>query len=204
VAAVVVAAASACEAGERSEGSEIEEAAPGLAARAKVDGETARAAALARVTGGEIVGAELEEEDGRLVYSFDIEVQGKAGVEEIWVDAVSGEIVSQEHESEAQEAAEAEEREGAGEAGGAVAVLKEDTPGLLARARVTDQAARAAALARVPGGRIVAAELEEEDGAFIFSYDVKVEGKDGIEEVHVDALTGQVIRLEHEGGGEGA
>jgi len=117
VAVVAVAALSACEAGERGErgeGGEIEEAAPGFAARAKVDGETARATALARVSGGRVVGAELEEEDGRLVYSFDIEVQGKPGVEEIWVDAVSGEVVSQEHESEAKEARESKDAAGAG------------------------------------------------------------------------------------------
>lgn len=172
VAAVVVAAASACEAGEKGE---IEEETPGLAAQAEVDGETARTTALARVVGGEIVGAELEQEDGRLVYSFDIKVEGKAGIEEILVDAVSGDIISQEHESDAREAAEADDENEAGEA--------------------------ADALARVPGGRIVAAELEEEDGALIFSYDVRVEGQEGVEEVHVDALTGEVIAVEHEGEG---
>lgn len=208
LATVFLVTATACEMGERGEAGEIEEETPGLAARAKVDGETARATALARVGGGEIVGAELEEEDGRLVYSFDIKVEGVTGVEEVLVDAVSGNVVSQEHESEAQEAAEADDENEADEAGemdegtlapGAVAILEVEDSTLLVRAKVTDEAARAAALARVPGGRIVAAELEEEDGSFIFSYDVKVEGKKGIDEVWVDAVTGQVIKVEHEG-----
>ena len=208
LATVFLVTATACEMGERGEAGEIDEETPGLAAKAKVDGETARASALARVTGGEIVSAELEEEDGRLIYSFDIKVAGQSGVEEVWVDAISGEVVSEEHESQAQEAAEAEnEHEGVDAdeveegalAPGAVAILQVEDSTLLARAKVTDEAARAAALARVPGGRIVAAELEEEDGAFIFSYDVKVEGKEGTEEVHVDALTGAVLTVEHEG-----
>jgi len=79
-----------------------------------------------------------------------------------------------------------------------VAELSMEKPELAARAEVTDQAARASALAQVPGGRIVAAELEEEDGLLIYSYDVKVTGREGVEEVHVDAKTGKVVMLEHE------
>ncbi len=35
-------------------------------------------------------------------------------------------------------------------------------------------------------------------GRLIYSYDIKVAGKPGIEEVHVDAMTGAVIATEHE------
>jgi len=80
---------------------------PELAARAKVSGETARATAVARVPGGKVVSGELEEEGGMLVYSFDIKVEGQSGVEEILVDALTGELVAEEHESAAQEAVEA-------------------------------------------------------------------------------------------------
>ena len=69
---------------------------------------------------------------------------------------------------------------------------------LIARARVSDEAARATALAAVPGGAITAAELEEEGGSLIYSYDVSVPGRDGVEEVHVDAVTGRVVSVEHE------
>lgn len=69
---------------------------------------------------------------------------------------------------------------------------------LLARATVNVKDALATALASVPGGRISAGELEEEDGALIYSFDIAVEGQEGIEEVQVDALTGKVTSQEHE------
>ncbi len=75
---------------------------------------------------------------------------------------------------------------------------------LLARARVTADSARAIALTAVPGGRVSGAELEEEDGALIWSFDIAVDGREGIEEIHVDALTGKVIAHEHEGAAEEA
>jgi uncharacterized membrane protein YkoI len=84
-----------------------------LAAQATVDSMTARRTALERVPGGEITAAELEEEDGRLFYSFDIKVPGKEGIEEVHVDARTGAVISVEHESEGGEAAEGP-REGAG------------------------------------------------------------------------------------------
>jgi uncharacterized membrane protein YkoI len=84
----------------------------------------------------------------------------------------------------------------------AVKLTVEDSS-LIARVGVTDEAARAAALERVPGGQVVAAELEEEGGLLIYSYDVKVEGREGVQEVHVDAATGKVVQVEHESSEEG-
>lgn len=81
--------------------------------------------------------------------------------------------------------------------------IKEEEPGLAARAKIPADSARALARAAVPLGRIVAAELEEEDGQLIYSFDVKVDTEDGIFEVHVDAVTGKVGPVEHETG-EGA
>ena len=43
------------------------------------------------------------------------------------------------------------------------------------------------ALARVPGGTVHKGVLEEEDGKLIYSFEIKVPGKSGIEEVNVDA-----------------
>lgn len=81
----------------------------------------------------------------------------------------------------------------------AQAGYKKDIPAALAkRAKVTEAQAAAAVLARVPKGRIEAMELEEEDGKFIYSYDVKTAGKTGIDEVHVDAMTGKVVKVVHE------
>jgi len=80
----------------------------------------------------------------------------------------------------------------------ALVPLTQEKPGLLSQAKVTDAAARQAALARVPGGSIVKAEVEQERGKLIFSYDIKVPGKDGIQEVAVDASSGRVLAVEHE------
>src|SRR3954464_8590590 len=66
-------------------------------------------------------------------------------------------------------------------------------------ARVSMKKARATALASVPGGKIQAAELEREGGKLIYSFDIRVPRKPGIEEVHVDAMTGKVIGTAHEG-----
>jgi uncharacterized membrane protein YkoI len=54
--------------------------------------------ALARVPGGTIKEGELEKEGGRLIWSFDITKPGAAGTTEVNVDAVTGEVISAEHE----------------------------------------------------------------------------------------------------------
>jgi hypothetical protein len=85
------------------------EGAPGLAAKAKVTCADAQKTALARVPHATVKSAGLEEEKGKLVYSFDLKRRGKSGVEEVQVDAVSGQVVSVEHESAKHEAAEKDE-----------------------------------------------------------------------------------------------
>lgn len=80
----------------------------------------------------------------------------------------------------------------------AASYKKEIPAKLAAKAKVTEAAAAATALAKVPGGKIQSVELEEEGGKLIYSYDIKVAGKSGIEEVHVDAMTGAVAGVEHE------
>lgn len=69
---------------------------------------------------------------------------------------------------------------------------------LQAQAKISADSARAIAMAEVPGGTIQSSELEREHGKLIYSYDVKVDGKPGIEEVNVDAKTGKLIAHEHE------
>jgi uncharacterized membrane protein YkoI len=76
--------------------------------------------------------------------------------------------------------------------------LREERPGLLARARITEAEARSLALARVPAGRVVDAELEEEDGRLVYSYDLEVDGLPGRMDVEIDAMTGEVLGVEHE------
>lgn len=74
--------------------------------QAKITPEQATRTALAKVPGGQVRQAELEQEHGRLVYSFDIDVPKQEGVEEVQVDARSGKVVSHVHESAAAERSE--------------------------------------------------------------------------------------------------
>lgn len=57
---------------------------------------------------GRITSKELEKENGRWIYSFDIRT-GKGKITEVAVDAYSGKIVSVTHETPANEAKEAKE-----------------------------------------------------------------------------------------------
>lgn len=73
------------------------------AEKPKVAMAEARHTALAKHP-GKVEGAELETEDGRLVYSFDIKT--KTELREVQVDAYSGEIVSDKVETPEDEAKE--------------------------------------------------------------------------------------------------
>ncbi|WP_373058224.1 PepSY domain-containing protein [Gemmatimonas sp.] len=76
--------------------------------------------------------------------------------------------------------------------------VKEEKAGMLKLAKVTPSAATATALAKVPGGKVQSAEIEKEDGKLVYSFDIKVAGKSGIDEVLVDATSGAVVSVEHE------
>lgn len=69
---------------------------------------------------------------------------------------------------------------------------------LLHRTRVSEDSARAIAMARMPGARVQALELENEHGHLIWSWEMKIAGKTGIEEVNVNALDGSIVGVEHE------
>jgi uncharacterized membrane protein YkoI len=104
--AVATLALAAVSFGAQAKGS-CKEAKPGLMARAKVSCTDARKAALEKIgKGSHIRSAELEEENGELVFSFDIKQGKKPGVEEIQIDARTGTVVSARHEDAAAEAAE--------------------------------------------------------------------------------------------------
>jgi hypothetical protein len=65
-------------------------------------------------------------------------------------------------------------------------------------ARITMAAAKAKALKVVPNGRIKSSELEREHGRLIYSFDISVAGRTGIEEVQINALDGSLVSVEHE------
>lgn len=76
-----------------------------LQKEAKISMTKAREIALKEVPGGKIQSAELERENGKLIYSFDIKT-AKPGVTEVNVDAMTGNVIGKHNESAAKEAAE--------------------------------------------------------------------------------------------------
>lgn len=81
----------------------------------------------------------------------------------------------------------------------AAAPAREESQAALQKeATVTLAAATATAMKEVPGGKISAHELEREKEKLIYSFDIKIVGKSGIEEVAVDAVTGAMIEHAHE------
>jgi len=76
--------------------------------------------------------------------------------------------------------------------------VREEKPGLLKQAKVTADAAEATALTQVPGGKVTAREIETQKGVLVYSFDVKETGKEGYQEVTVDATTGAVVSTMHE------
>jgi hypothetical protein len=67
------------------------------------------------------------------------------------------------------------------------------------RARIGQDAAKSAALARVPDGSIAAVALKVEHGALVYFCDIAVPGKEGLEEVQVSAVNGEVLSSQHLG-----
>jgi uncharacterized membrane protein YkoI len=65
-------------------------------------------------------------------------------------------------------------------------------------AHMTMTDARALALKTVPNATIQAGEIEREGGKLIYSFDMKVPGKSGIDEVNIDAMTSKLVSHQHE------
>jgi uncharacterized membrane protein YkoI len=71
-----------------------------LAKKAKVTKEEAQKTALSQVKNGTVKEAELEEENGKLVWSFDITTPDSKDITEVQIDAITGKVVSIEKETE--------------------------------------------------------------------------------------------------------
>jgi uncharacterized membrane protein YkoI len=84
-----------------------EESPAALQKEAKISESTARATALKEVPSGAVKKYELEREGGKLIYSYDISVPGKSGIEEVAVNAIDGSVVAHTHETAKKERAEA-------------------------------------------------------------------------------------------------
>ena len=84
----------------------VKEERPGLLKRARVSASVALDSARTRVSDGTLKSAEIEREDGKLVYSFAFTRPGRPGEDEVLVDAVKGTVLGVEHESPEAEARE--------------------------------------------------------------------------------------------------
>jgi uncharacterized membrane protein YkoI len=94
------------------EDSAKEKAAAGtLQAQAKITRADAEKVALAKVPGGKVKEAELETEDGRLVWSIDCVTPDTRDITEVLVDAKTGAVVSIEKETPGNEAREKADEE---------------------------------------------------------------------------------------------
>ena len=78
-----------------------------LQKEAKMNMTDARALAMKTVPNASIQAGEIEREGGKLIYSFDMKVAGKTGIDEVNIDAMTGTLVSNKHETPKAERAEA-------------------------------------------------------------------------------------------------
>jgi len=69
---------------------------------------------------------------------------------------------------------------------------------LQAEAKVSKADAQATALTKSPNGTVKEAELEREHGKLIWSFDIATPDSKDITEVNVDAITGNIVNVEHE------
>ena len=165
--------------------------------QAKFSMEQARATALKKASGN-IESEELEMENGKLVYSFDIRNK-KGSITEVQVDAKSGKIVSVEEENAEQEAAEKCEKKMSGEnikddddEDESPATKQANIANYSKDAKITMDQAKAIALKKIPGV-ITDEDLEKERGKLQYAFDIKsLDGK--VYDVEVDAKTGKILK----------
>ncbi len=132
-------------------------------------------AATGRIDGG-VLEAELENEDGLLVYEIDL-VSG-SDVYEVTVDARTGDVVSQ-----------TEQRI----TGFVSGLFQEDELRAAEAARPTLQQALSD-IEQQTGARIEELSLDDEDGRWL--YEIELRDNMGEREVMIDALTGEVVATE--------
>ncbi len=71
-------------------------------------------------------------------------------------------------------------------------------PKLLAKAKISKAVAEKTALTKAPDGTVKDAELEEENGKLVWSFDIARPGTKDITEVQVDAITGKIVTVDVE------
>jgi uncharacterized membrane protein YkoI len=81
-------------------------------------------------------------------------------------------------------------------AGAALPAAAQEQEKLAREAKITKEQAQETALKRAPGN-VESAELEREHGKLVYSFDIR-NAKGTIDEVQVSAITGKIVRVEHE------
>ncbi len=84
-----------------------EESQAALKAQAKITQEEATKTALAKVPDGKIKSVEIEKENGKLIWSFDISMPKSKNITEVQVDAKTGQIANVQVETPKDQAKEA-------------------------------------------------------------------------------------------------
>lgn len=74
----------------------------------------------------------------------------------------------------------------------------ENPSALQAQAKISKVDAQAKALAKIPNGIVKEGELEREHGRLIWSFEIATSDSKDVTEVNVDAITGEVVNIEHE------
>ena len=150
-----------------------------LKALAKITEEQATAIALQKVPGSTVKEkADLEEEKGKLIWSFDLATAGSPDVTEVAVDAITGAIVEVKKETPKDQ-------------------QKESQEDMKAQMTLTEGQAKMIASREYPKGKFKAAWIEKEDGKLIWGVALTVPNSGDQVEVKIDA-TGQVLGKETE------
>lgn len=66
------------------------------------------------------------------------------------------------------------------------------------QSKISESTAREIAAKRYPNSAFESAELEKEDNRLIWSLDLRPNGSNQVQEVHIDAMTGEIIATEYE------
>ncbi|MEA5442538.1 PepSY domain-containing protein [Cyanobium gracile] len=139
--------------------------ASGAGSTARITAARAAAIALQRILGGTVVDVDPGIEDGQPVWEVLVRRPDNTGLE-LYLNATTGAVLRQERESLPREALR---------------------PG----PAVTVQQAITTAAAAVPGGRVMAIDLDTENGRTV--WDADVAGPGGRIEVTIDAATGRIL-----------
>lgn len=160
------------------------------AATAKITKKQAADIAIAANKGATMVGVELENDHGMLVYAVDLKT-ADGNVMEAKVDAMSGVILATETNTEDDN--EKNDRKGNdAEEVGDSAKEAEDDAALAGKAALTVEQANETALTANPGATVIKTGLGDENSTVI--YEVKITTADGKKaEVKVDANTGKIL-----------